>query len=434
MSTGGTSTQQGALPPVQVGDDTHLRALWAGLPSRERKTFWACFSGWALDGLDFMIYPLVIGSIAAQWQIDRGAAGLAVTATLLASALGGWFAGCLADRIGRVKTLQITVLWFSFFSLVCAFTQSFEQLVVARALLGLGFGGEWVAGAVLMAETVHPHRRGWMVGCMQSGWAVGWGLALLAQAVVFSLLGGENAWRAMFLLGCLPAGLVFFLRRHVEEPAMSVAAREIQAACGDRPSVWAIFAAPSLKTTLFAALLTTGAQRGYYAITTWLPTFLATERGLTVIGSTVYLAPLIFGSFLGYLAGAWLADRAGRRTVFIVFSIGAIFLTLAYLRLDITDRAMLVLALPLGFFASGYYAALGPFLSELFPTRSRGAGQGFAYSVGRGVGALFPALVGFMSDRMTLSAAIALFAAGAYGLFLTMAVLLPETRGRALDH
>jgi len=118
--------------------------------------------------------------------------------------------------------------------------------------------------------------------------------------------------------------------------------------------------------------------------------------------------------------------------LFSVFSVGAIALTMIYLRLDVTNRAMFFLAFPLGFFASGYYAGLGPFLSEMFPTRLRGSGQGFAYSVGRGMGALFPALVGFMSSRMSLSATIALFAAGAYGLFLSVALVLPETRGRDL--
>lgn len=417
----------------EAEDDASLSAFYRAMNTPERRTFWACFAGWALDGMDFMIYPLVIGSIIALWQVDRGVAGLAVTATLLASAFGGWFAGYLADRIGRVKTLQITILWFSFFSLVCAFVQNFEQLMVARAVLGFGFGGEWAAGAVLMGETIRAQYRGRAVGCVQSGWALGWGVAVLSQAILFSTLSGENAWRAMFAMGCLPALLIFFLRRYVEEPPISARARKEQIARGDRPAIWEIFSPAMLKTTLLASLLTTGAQGGYYAITTWLPTFLKTERKLSVIGSTGYLAPLIVGSFVGYLAGAWLADRIGRRRLFIVFSIGAIVLTLAYTQLEITNPMMFVLAFPLGFFASGYFSGLGPFLSELFPTRLRGSGQGFTYNFGRGIGALFPALVGFVSAKMALSAAIAWFAVIAYGVFLIAALVLPETRGRELD-
>ena len=163
---------------VVLPDDTSLTAFYRDMNDPERRTFWACATGWALDGMDFMIYPLVIGTIIALWKVEPGMAGLAGTATLLASAVGGWLAGYVCDRIGRVLTLQITIIWFSIFSLVCAFVQDFNQLLIARTLLGLGFGGEWAAGAVLMGETIRAQYRGRAVGSVQSGWAVGWGLAL----------------------------------------------------------------------------------------------------------------------------------------------------------------------------------------------------------------------------------------------------------------
>jgi MFS family permease len=422
-----------AEPAVVAIPDASLIAFYRDMNGPERRTFWACFMGWALDGMDFMIYPLVIGTIISLWQVDRGPAGLAVTFTLLASALGGWFAGFLSDHIGRVKTLQITVLWFSVFSLICAFTQNFSQLMVARGLLGFGFGGEWAAGAVLMGETIRAQYRGRAVGSVQSGWAIGWGLAVLSQAIMFSVLPADTAWRAMFVVGCLPALLIFYIRRHVEEPAVSAEARKKRAAAGNNPAIWEIFSPKILRVTLLASMLTAGAQGGYYAITSWLPTFLKTERKLTVLGSTGYLAILIAGSFTGYLVGAWLADRIGRRALFVVFSIGACLLIVIYTQLELTNDAMLILGFPLGFFASGYFSGMGPFLTELYPTRLRGSGQGFTYNFGRGLGALFPALVGYASATMALSAAIAIFAVVAYGMFLLAALLLPETRGRILD-
>src|SRR6185503_9534659 len=106
-------------------DNSSLAAFYRDMTVPERRTFWACFWGWLLDGMDFMAYPLVIGTLITLWQIDRGTAGLAVTLTLLFSALGGWGAGYLSDRIGRVRTLQFTILWFSLFSLLCAFAQDF---------------------------------------------------------------------------------------------------------------------------------------------------------------------------------------------------------------------------------------------------------------------------------------------------------------------
>jgi len=179
-------------------------------------------------------------------------------------------------------------------------------------------------------------------------------------------------------------------------------------------------------------LLCTGAQGGYYAITTWLPTFLRTERGLTVVGSTGYLALLIVGSFIGYVWGAYLADHIGRRKLFMVFAVLASLLVVAYTQLPISNQWMLFLGFPLGICASAYFSGIGAFLTELFPTRLRGSGQGFAYNFGRGIGALFPALVGYLSAAMPLSKAIAIFAVIAYGLLLIGALLLPETRGKEL--
>lgn len=421
---------QSSVVPIE---DASLTAFYGNMTLPEKRTFWACAAGWALDGMDFMIYPLVVGTIIKQWGVAPGPAGLAVTATLLCSALGGWLGGFLSDRIGRVRMLQISIVWFSFFSVVCALAQSFEQLLAARAVLGFGFGAEWAAGAVLMGETIRPQYRGRAVGCVQSAWAVGWGAAVLSQAALFSLLPPEQAWRWMFVLGAVPALLVFYLRRFVTEPEVAVEVRRKQAIDGDRPSIWEIFARPVLKTTILASLVATGAQGGYYAITSWLPRFLTTERHLSVVNSTGYLAALILGSFGGYLVGAWLADRIGRRNLFLVFSLGAIAIVVAYTQLPLSNGWMLVLGFPLGFFASGYFSGMGPFLTELYSTRLRGSGQGFCYNFGRGVGALFPALVGYISAGMSLANAIALFAVTAYGLFFVAAFALPETRGKVLD-
>ena len=413
-------------------EDTSLLAFYRDMNLPERRTFWACASGWALDGMDFMIYPLVIGTIIKLWSVDPGTAGLAGTVTLLSSAIGGWLGGYLADRVGRVKTLQFTILWFSFFSLVCAVVQSFDQLLIARAVLGLGFGGEWAAGAVLMGEAIRPQYRGRAVGSVQSGWAVGWGLAVLAQAILFSYFPAEIAWRWMFAVGALPALLVFYLRRYVTEPEIAAATRVKLAQSGDQPPLWEIFSGPILKTTALASLMATGCQGGYYAVTFWVPQFLTKERHLSIVGSTGYLAALIIGSFIGYLVGAWLADRIGRRNLFLIFSLGAIAVVLLYTQLPLTNEILWVLGFPLGFFASGYFSGMGAFLTELYPTRLRGSGQGFCYNFGRGIGALFPFLVGALSTSTTLANAIAIFAVAAYGVFFLAAFALPETRGRVL--
>ncbi len=414
-------------------EDTSLTAFYRDMNIDEKRTFWACAAGWALDGLDVMIYPLVIGTIIAMWHIAEGTAGMAVTITLLTSAVGGWLAGFFADRIGRVITLQVTIIWFSVFSLLCAFAQNFEQLMIFRALLGLGFGGEWAAGAVLLGETIRAQYRGRAVGCVQAGYAIGWGGAVLAQAILFTAVDPEIAWRYMFVVGAFPALLIFYIRRHVKEPEIAKKTRMEAKKTGHSPKIWEIFKGDILSTTIFASIASAGCQGGYYAITTWVPRYLTTERGLSILSSTGYLFTLIVGSFVGYLVGAWMSDRFGRRMLFLVFSLGAIVVVLVYTLIPFSNTMLWFLGFPLGFFSSGYFSGMGAFLTELFPTRLRGSGQGFCYNFGRGMGALFPTFVGYLSSQVGLGNAVAIFAAGAYSLFFLAAFMLPETRGRVLQ-
>jgi MFS family permease len=382
--------------------------------------------------MDVQLYSFVIPTLIAIWGITRAQAGELGTAALLVSAVGGWLAGWLADRYGRVRTLQIAILWFAVFTFLSGLAQNFEELFAARALMGLGFGGEWAAGAVLLGEVVRPEHRGKALGMMQAGWAVGWGTAALLYALFFSVLPAETAWRALFLVGIAPALLVFFVRRYVEEPAVYLETQSQLAARDDRPSPLEIFRPPLLRITVLGGLMGTGSQGGYYAVTTWLPTYLRTERKLSVLDSAGYLAVSIAGAFCGYLAGGFLADKIGRRLTFLVFAIGAGVVAVTYTMVSFGDTAMLVLGFPLGFFASGVFSAMGPFFTEHFPTRVRGVGQGFAYNVGRATGALFPTLVGMLSAHIPLGQAIGLFAGLAYATMAIVAFLLPETRGKVL--
>jgi MFS family permease len=256
----------------------------------ERRTFWACLGGWALDALDVQIFSLVIPALIATFHLSRTDVGLIGGVTLVFSALGGWLGGALADRIGRVRALQATVLWFAVSTFLAAFAQSSEQLLVTKALQGLGFGGEWAVGAVLMAETIRAEHRGKALGAVQGGWAIGWGAAVLLYTATFSLLPQETAWRTLFALGLLPALLILYIRRAVPEPTRAPAA-------GARPgfaqALLGIFAPGTLRATLVGGLFGLGAHGGFYALFTWLPTFLKTERGLSVMGTGGYLAVLL---------------------------------------------------------------------------------------------------------------------------------------------
>ncbi len=399
------------------------------LDGSERRTLWACFGGWALDALDVQIYSFTIPTLIAVWGISRGEAGVLGTVTLLLSAVGGWLSGMLSDRYGRVRMLQVSILTFAVFTFLSGLTQNFAQLFICRALQGLGFGGEWAAGSVLMAEVIRKEYRGRAVGTVQSGFAVGWGAAAILYTVIYSVL-PDIAWRVMFFVGIVPALLVFYVRRFVDEPAIFDLRRTPPEAFPKNLLV--MFAPEWLPTTLKAALLTTGAQGGYYAVATWLPTYLKTTRGLSVIGTGSYLFVLISGGVLGFLTAAHLADAIGRRRTFITFAVCAAVMVIAYMFLPISNELMLVLGFPLGFFSNGMFSPMGPFLSELYPTRMRATAQGFAYNAGRAVGAVFPALIGFLSASLPLGEAIGTFTLACYAILITGCVLLPETKGREL--
>jgi MFS family permease len=415
-----------------AGDDHNPISWYSQLQRREKLTFWACFGGWVLDAMDVQIFSFAIPAIIATFAITNQDAGLIGTVTLLTSAFGGWFSGALSDRFGRVRTLQITIAWFAVFTFLCGFAQTYWQLFAFRALMGLGFGGEWAAAAVLIGEVIQPQHRGKAVGAMQSGWAVGWGVAAVLATWFFTIFSQETAWRALFWVGLTPALLVFFVRRYVDEPTVFTQTRNNLSAAGTRANFLEIFSPGILRTTVLTSLLATGAQGGYYAITTWLPTFLRTERKLTVLGTGGYLAVIIIGSFVGYLVSAWLADRIGRRANFILFAVCSVLTVIAYTELAIDNTMMLYLGFPLGFFASGIFSGMGAFLTENFPTRMRGSGQGFAYNFGRGIAALNPFFVGVLSASLPLGQSIGIFALIAYGILIVAALLLPETKGRVL--
>ena len=415
--------------PTEVPSETGAFAWYRMLGERGRRAFAGAFGGYALDSYDYQILPLGLAAISAAFGLTTGQAGLLATTTLVVSALGGALAGILADRIGRVRTLLITIATYAVFTVACGFATSYEMLLVFRSLQGLGFGGEWAAGAVLVAEYCSPRHRGRTLAWVQSAWAVGWGFSVIVYTVVFQLIGPEVGWRVLFWTGALPALLVLYVRWAVKD---APEAEQRRTEAGGRGSFAAIFRGPLLRTTLFASLLATGVQGGYYALFTWLPTYLKTSRGLSVIGTGSYLFFLITGAFVGYVAGGHISDRLGRKKTFALFAIASALLIVAYTAVPAgANTAILFLGFPLGFCASAIFSGFGSYLAELYPAHLRGTGQGFTYNFGRGVGALFPAGIGFAAQTMGVGGAM-VFAAAAYGIAVLALFGLPETVGQEL--
>lgn len=400
------------------------------LERSQRRVFWATFAGWGLDGFDYMLYTLAIGAVSVAFGLNHEQAGLIGTVTLLFSAFGGILAGTLSDRFGRVRILAAAIFVYSLFTALSGIASSYPELLAYRAVEGLGFGGEWAVGAVLVAETIPAAKRGSVSGFVQGAWAFGWAVAVLASVLILPNFGGLG-WRMMFWVGLIPAVIVIYILRRVPESPVWLASRE--AGRAKTPvSLGLIFRRGVLRHTILATLLSIGMQSGYYAIFTWLPTYLSDSRGLGAVGAAGYLVFVILGSFAGYVAAGFANDRFGRKPTFALFGVLSAVTVVVYAYAHIPGALVLYVGFPLGFSGSGIISGFGPFLAELFPSEMRGAGQGFCYNVGRGVAALAPAVVGYLAGGWGLGTGITVFAAGAYVLFLIALAFLPETRGRAL--
>jgi len=387
--------------------------------------------------MDFMLYVMVIGRLKEYFDFDDAMAGLLGTITLLISATGGLFFGFIADRFGRARTLIFTILIFSLCSLGAATSQTLTQLLIWRALLGLGMGGEWASGAALVSETWPAEHRTKAIGIMQSGWALGYILAAIAAAVILDVLSlGEEAWRWLFVCGAVPAFFTLWIRRRIPEPRIWV---ERQKSGAPRANPFAILFGPKLwRRTVLATLLAGSLQFAYWGLFFWLPSFLATPidqggAGMTILRSMSWIIPMQIGAYFGYLSFGFIADRLGRRRTFVLFLCVAALLVPIYGQLARSPAVLLLLGPVLGFAGHGFFSVFGSFLAELFPTAARATGQGLAYNVGRGLGALAPFTIGVVASmpRFGIGTALALtsafFLAGALLIFT-----LPDTSGKEL--
>ena len=406
------------------------RPWYRTITSSQWKTLWAAKLGWMLDAMDFVIYVMALGTLREVFGFDDTTAGLLGTITLLISAVGGLFFGVIADRIGRTRAMMLTILIFSFCSLGTATAQNLWQLALWRAVLGLGMGGEWASGSTLVSETWPAQHRSKAISIMQSGWALGYILAALISALFLDVLDlGENAWRWLFAFGALPAVLILWVRREVEEPAVW---KERHASAEARGNPFAVLFSSAYRTrTILATLLTSSVQFAYWGLFFWLPNFLATPidkggAGLSIVKSLGWVIPMQIGAYFGYLSFGFLAEKFGRRATFITFLLGAAALVPIYGQMARNELVLIVLSPLLGFVGHGYFSVFGALLAELFPTEVRATGQGLTYNCGRLMGALGPFTIGALAEYVGIGSALALTSAF-FVLGSMLIFLLPDT-------
>src|SRR6202049_3929708 len=284
----------------------------------ERKALFAGSVGWMLDAMDVMLYSLVLTYLIREFSMDTRTAGFLNSLTLVASAIGGFLFGLLADRFGRTRALMASILIYSAASAACGLSHSVPQLAAFRFLLGLGMGGEWTAGAALIAETWRPAHRGKALALMQSAYAIGEAIAALVVAAVLPHFG----WRTVFFVGVLPALLVFWIRRGVPEPSVwKQRAQTKRAGFLGLLLSQGVFRVGALATAMNAC-----AMFGYWGLFTWIPAYLSLPiaqggRGLSLVRTTTFFLVLCFGKWLGYALFGFFADAFGRRKPYFLYLI-----------------------------------------------------------------------------------------------------------------
>lgn len=418
-----------ASTPLTTTDDSKAR----GYP---RTALFAAAVGYGLDGFDLLILSFALSGIIASFGLSDVEAGSLSTITLLGAVVGGIVFGALADRHGRVRVLTWTVLIFAVFTGLSALAQGYWDLAAYRFIAGIGIGGEFGIGMALAAEAVRADQRARATSWVGVGFQLGVFAAAVVSAPVIALWG----WRALFVIGLVPAVFAFVIRRGVEEPETFVRAQERGEKADGAGSTPISFGAKiaalvkdgeTVKITLALTILTSVQNFGYFGIITWLPNYLSEQMDLGVTKGSLWTAVTVVGMLAGILIFGQVADRLGRRPAFWIFQAGAIVTILAYSQF--TDpTALLAGGFFMGAFANGMLGGHGALLAELYPTAIRATAQNVIFNIGRAVGGLAPVVIALLAGHLGFGFALALLPIIYLIQFLAM-FLIPERRGHSLD-
>lgn len=362
--------------------------------------------------------------------------GIIFSIFLIGWAIGGVTFGIVADYIGRTKTLIITILIYAVFTGLAALSETWWHLALYRFLTALGVGGEWAAGAAIVAEVWPEEKRAKAAGILQSAWAVGFFLA-----ASINLLLRDHGWRVLFIVGIVPALVALLVRWWVKEPERWVQAKDHARQSGDDRLIKLsdLFKGSLLRPTLVGSGLAFVAVFGLWSATNWTPTLIRTlpeMDGLDAQTLTTYVSYSIMalnsGALVGYLSFGPLADRFGRRPVFALMCLGSLVM-LPTIFLAPRAYAHVLMLLPLlGFFNNGIFSGFPIYLPELYPTRIRATGAGFCFNAGRVLASGGPFLMGFLVTALGTFGRAASAIALIYVVGLVILLFAPETRGRPL--
>jgi MFS family permease len=399
--------------------DVHARA-------GRRRVVAAAVLGYAFDGVDIMVLALALPLILADWHITMVQGGLIVTSMLIGTSLGGYIFGPLADRYGRKRTLVWCISFFAVTTGLCGFAHDYIQLSVLRLISGLGLGAEWAIGGTLLAEFTPANQRGKANAWMQSGWPIGYAIALGFQALLVPVFG----WRAMFFAGVSALLVAAYIKWFVPESPVWLRAQEDRrsgraVAQTAAPRMTDLFRGANLRKFVYASVMCTAALAAYWALNSWLPTLLTKERGLNMKQMTGMLFALQVTCLVGYAIGGAIADKIGKRALIVGSALLSAISFYVWIGIPTGPTAFFALAVVHYLIASAFWATLASFLAEQFPTAIRALGVSSSYSTGRVFSLLVPIGLGAVAMHTGLMAAI-VFAAVFYLIAMFAAMMLRD--------
>jgi MFS family permease len=406
-----TAYEAPALPPSKV-DPYARRALVASS------------LGYATDGFDLLILSFILVPVSETLQLSRPEAGSLITWTLIGAVIGGFLAGPLSDRHGRIRVLSWTILLFAGFTGLSALAQGYRDLLAYRTIAGIGLGGEFGIGMALAAEAWPAHKRARATSYVALGWQAGVLIAALITPVLIPYIG----WRGMFLVGVLPAFAAFGVRYYLGEPALFVAAAKKK-----RVNPFSVLFADrdATRATVGIVIMTSAQNFGYYGMMIWLPAYLSSQLGFSLTQSALWVSSTIAGGAFGMCVFGQLADRIGRKPLFIAFQAGAMAMALIYPQVR-DPTTLLVVGAVTGIFLSGMIGGYGALIAESYPTQGRATAQNVLFNIGRGIGGFGPLVVGLLAARYSFSVALSsLVVIWALDIFAT-AYLIKERKGQPL--
>jgi MFS family permease len=380
--------------------------------------------GYAMDGFDLLILGFMLAAISADLALTSAQAGSLVSWTLVGGVAGGVIFGTMSDHFGRIRVLTWTILIFAVFTGLCAFARGYWDLVAYRILAGLGLGGEYGIGMALAAEAWPASKRARASSYVGLGWQAGVLLAAWVTPMLLPVIG----WRGMFAVGLLPALVAFIVRRTLDEPEIFVRQHAVKKENSFRLLVKD---GKTVRTGLGVVILSSVQNCGYLSMMTWMPTYLATSLGFNLTKSATWTSVTILGMVFGIWVFGQLADRIGRKPMFVLFQVGAMIMVFVYSRLT-EPNTLLWVGPIMGMFVNGMLGGYGALVSEAYPTAARATAQNVLWNAGRAVGGLGPLAVGALAAKYSFNAAIGLLASIYVCDILATVFLIPELKGKPL--